>query len=226
MLRKDVLWLWLPVARPDAYIFDHDGVIADTQGLHAAIESQMLAAFGIDITAEEITRRYSGVSMRVMFPELFADRGKEPPNVEQLVEEKYRLIMKSIDQVRPIDGTIHLIRRIHAEGVPMAVGSASRKLFLDAVLQKLGIERMFRAIATGHEVPHGKPAPDIFLLAAKRLDIEPRKCVVVEDSYHGMEAAKRAGMKCIALDNGTQPHIDADWVFKDLRYLDLDAIRI
>jgi beta-phosphoglucomutase family hydrolase len=207
-----------------AVIFDMDGVISDTQGIHAKTESEILKSYGIAMHPDEITRRYAGVGDEVMFREIFTKAQKEIPEIEQLVEKKWRIMDELVrGNVKEIPGTREFIERLGKFGLPLAVGSASRLSFVEMVLAELGLRHRFDAIASADEVEKGKPEPDLFLLVANRLSVEPENCVVVEDSVSGMIAAKRAKMQCIGLfrdqNERTYP---ADLIVTDLREVPID----
>ena len=201
-----------------AFILDLDGTTADTQHVHALIEHEILLAHDIRLDPEEITARFSGVSLGDMFSEIFADAGISCPDIRTLAEEKYRrLDVIPPEQIIPIEGTVAMIHHWHTRKIPLAIGSASQIIFIERVLHTLNIRECFKTIASSHEVAQGKPAPDVFLLAAKRLGVDPQECIVVEDGVSGMIAARKAGMRCIALATNGQRDYPADLVVDDLR---------
>lgn len=203
-----------------AVIFDMDGVISDTQKIHASVEMAMLKNYGIDITAQEITRRFSGVSDKVMFGEIFADFGMKDFDLNKVVEEKWQKMAEAVKgNVEDVPGTLKFIERVKGGYFRIGVASASRISFVELVLSELGIKDSFQAITSADEVEHGKPDPAVFFLAAKKLQTAPSDCVVIEDAVSGMTAAKRAGMRCIGLvrepiQGVTYP---AEVLVKDLR---------
>jgi|SRR3989344_642503 len=180
-------------------IFDMDGVISDTQSLHARIESDLLRRYGIIMSPEEIIRRFAGTADKEMFPAIFTEAGKRAPDVDAIVAQKYSLMMAPDVAVPEIPGTKAFIASLQRLGIPLAVASASSMEFIRFVVEKLELISSFKALVSSDEVAHGKPAPDVFLLAAKRIDIEPQSCLVIEDGVSGMIAAEKAGMKSIAL---------------------------
>ncbi len=182
-----------------AIIFDMDGVISDTQKLHANVESEILARFNIDICPEEITRKYAGMKTSEVFNDLL--RGQSQPyDVDELMREKWSLMTRlgneSIDE---IEGSAELIQRFYKEGYKMAVASASNQDYVGNVIQSLSLEKYFEHLVSGDMVKNGKPDPEIFWLAASKLKVDPENCLVIEDGRSGMEAAKVGGMECIGL---------------------------
>jgi HAD superfamily hydrolase (TIGR01509 family) len=107
-----------------------------------------------------------------------------------------------------IDGALDAVRRT-AELRTLGLASSSNRELIDLTLDSGGIARLFRATVSSEEVAHGKPAPDVYLEAARRLGVAPETCVAVEDSHNGIRAAKAAGMTCIAIPNPTFPPGDA-----------------
>jgi beta-phosphoglucomutase family hydrolase len=202
-----------------AMIFDMDGVISDTQGIHAKTESELLKSYGIAMHADEITRRYAGVGDEEMFREIFSRAQKEIPEIKRLVETKWRIMDELVrGNVKEIPGTREFIERLENLGLPLAVGSASRLAFMELVLAELGLRNRFCVIASAEEVEKGKPEPDLFLLVANRLSVEPENCVVIEDAVSGMIAAKRAKMQCIGLvRDQNEQNYPADLIVTDLR---------
>lgn len=182
-----------------AVIFDMDGVISDTQKLHAEGESRLLARFGIHLTPAEVTKKYAGVRTKDFLNALLKTT-KQTYNLDKLLEEKWQTMERLAAQsVEPVPGALRLIKKLNKDGVPLAVASASTLNYIKTVLGALGITEYFDVIVSSEMVTKGKPHPDIFLLAAKKLGLKPINCLVIEDGISGMEAAKAAHMKCIGL---------------------------
>lgn len=183
-----------------AVIFDMDGVISDTQKFHAKVESALLAEYNIHMAPADISRRYAGVSDDVMFIELFREHGIIAYSIRDTVAKKWDL-MRTIatGNIKAIPHARTLIQELKKDGFKLAVASASGKPFIEEVLAALDIATYFDVLVSAEEVPHGKPAPDIFLLAAERLGVLPEEAVVIEDGKSGMIAATAASMKSIGL---------------------------
>lgn len=199
--------------RPGKYavIFDMDGVLSDTQSLHSSIESEVLGAHGIVIEPKTIAARYSGVSDLAMFSELLAGHPEMGVSAEELSKQKWHQMELQIRggiQAMPHVGA--LLHVLNAAGLRLAVASGSPCQFIETVLGEINFRHFFEVAVSSEEVPHGKPAPDVFLEVAKRLDISPSRCVVVEDGESGMVAAKAAGMACVGLVADTALECCAD----------------
>lgn len=182
-----------------AIIFDMDGVISDTQKMHSDAWSRILNKYGINIAPKEVTLRFAGMSAREAFTDLLSEYGLER-FLDVALKDKSAIIKKSFDKkIKPIKGVKVLINKLIKEGRDIAVATGSGHKGAHKVLKDLGLEEVFPVVVTSDDVSVSKPAPDIFLLAAKKLGRDPAECVVIEDSRNGMVAAHLAGMKCIGL---------------------------
>lgn len=209
-----------------AVIFDMDGVLADTERLHAAVEETILNAAGVTITAVEISRRYGGLADRDFFSAAFGDAGVEADIAAAIAEKWRRMSAIAPADIRPMPGALDLVSRLGADGMRLALASSSPRAFIDRVLDALALDTTFTAVASGDEVRQSKPAPEIFLLAASRLGVAPVACLVLEDSATGLRAAGAAGMRSVALcTTGVPLAGDADLVIRDLSELTRDRIR-
>ncbi len=206
-----------------AIIWDMDGVISDTQHLHATIEAELLERFGIIMTPEEITNKYAGVRTADFFTDLLTKKGVTNFNVDKLMAEKWVGASNSVKEVKAIPGVTKLLKEASKRGILQAVASASGQVYVNAVLNQLGIKNYFKAIITGDQVSKGKPDPEIFLKAAQAINVNPQECIVIEDGRSGMIGAKKANMKCIGLvyDKSDYP---ADFKVDNLNKLTLDFI--
>lgn len=211
-----------------AVIFDMDGVIADTQRIHASVASDLLRDLGIAVDADFISYKYPGLSYPVMFKEIFDQAGVQK-NIEEIVSKTRSAALKALrdTEIVPIPGALELIRDCIENGFSMAIASTSRLAMIDVVLTKFGLIGKFHAIASGEEVKRGKPDPEIFLLAAQRISIKPQNCIVIEDSQYGMFGAKAAGMKCIGLipDGNFDRGYPADLFVKNLHEVSAKTIQ-
>jgi HAD superfamily hydrolase (TIGR01509 family) len=144
--------------------------------------------------------------------------------VERIAGEKearYRELVRRRGVVL-LPGVAHWLARLCEEGWRQAVASSAPRANVETVLDALGVRQYFAASVSGEDVRHGKPAPDIFLAAAARLEVAPARCVVVEDAPAGVEAARRAGMHVIAV-RSSHSSLAADLVVDTLEELPMDA---
>jgi len=205
-----------------AVIFDMDGVLSDTEKVYAAVESDLLGRYGINFSVEEFTDQYAGVPSNVFLKEIL-DKHKIKADVNKLVKEKWERVNRAVrKRVIPMPGVFKLIDKCERRKLKLAVGTSSKPDFAWTILKKLGIERKFEAVVTINDVKKGKPHPDIFLLAAKKLGVKPTNCLVIEDGRSGMTAAKAAGMKCIGLvKNKNSKDYPADILVENLSEIKL-----
>lgn len=182
-----------------AVIFDMDGVISDTLPLHSNAESETLLKYGIHMTPKEMEEEFNAAPDKVMFETIFKRSGKKL-NYYQIRKEKWENFEKLSKQgIKPVKGSLELINQLLKNGFILAIASSSPVEIINLVLDSLKIKDKFKTIVHTDEVQNGKPAPDLFLLAAKRMSVGPNECLVIEDAQRGIEGAKAAGMKCIAI---------------------------
>lgn len=182
-----------------AVIFDHDGVIADTEPIHLRADNIVLSRFGYGTSASE-NESLVGLSTRKSW-EIFREMFKIPEAVDYLVQEKTSAAAEIIGKegIKPNEGLLQLLEKLKSNGCKLAIASGQYRKVINAVLARLKIADYFSVIVSGEETAKGKPDPEVFLTAAKRLNTDPEECAVIEDSESGVVAAKAAGMLCIAL---------------------------
>jgi beta-phosphoglucomutase family hydrolase len=183
-----------------AVIWDLDGVIVDTGRFHLSAWRQLSEEMGFYFTAEDFRRvfglRDSDAIRRVLAPDISADE------VEALAERKEAIFRAQVKgNIKPLPGVLPLLHSLKENGFRLALASSTVPENIKMLLSSLGIEQLFDCLVSGRDVSRGKPDPEGFLLAAKRLGVEPGSCVIVEDAIDGVRAAKAAGMKCVAVAN-------------------------
>jgi HAD superfamily hydrolase (TIGR01509 family) len=185
--------------RPELVIFDCDGVLIDSEWLACAIDSEILTELGFPISPAEVVRRFIGVPVAAMRAAIEAEwRRPLPADFEGRIQA--RLIPAYRSQLTAIPGMGELVRRLRR---PACVASSSAPEKLSLGLELTGLLDVFAPhVFSASMVARGKPAPDLFLLAAQRMGAAPGRCVVVEDSGAGVEAAVRAGMPVIGFTAG------------------------
>ncbi len=189
-----------------AVIFDMDGVLIDSEPSYNVAEAAMLAQFGLPFGPREITA-ITGASYRTLGQTI---RGWLP-DVKATDAEIQKMYLDGLlgalqQEVKTlIPGVLPFIQTLHKKGITMGIGSASHEKMVQYVVSHFGLTDYMSAIVTGTDTAVGKPAPDIFLLAAERLGVPPAECLVIEDSLNGVKAALAAGMTCVAF-LGTAHH--------------------
>jgi HAD superfamily hydrolase (TIGR01509 family) len=185
--------------RPRAVIFDMDGTIVDNMHLHADAFAVFAERHGLPALTSEDRGRLDGRRNSEIFPILFR---REVPREEWLAyeEEKEGLYRElSRGRLLPTRGLQLLIDRLRASGVPMALATSAPALNVRHTLEELELGDAFPIVVRGDQVPRGKPAPDVFIEAARRLGVAPQYCLVFEDAPMGVAAAQAAGMPVVAL---------------------------
>lgn len=210
-----------------ACIFDLDGVIVDTAKYHYLAWKKLAVMLNINFTREE-NERLKGVS-RMASLDIILEIGNK--TVDSKTKEEYASLKNKwyldyINRMMPdeiLPGSLEFISELKNAGIKVALGSASKNTPL--ILERLGIEKLFDAIADGNVVRKAKPDPEVFMTAAKMLGVLPEKCVVFEDAVAGIEAALNAGMFCVGVGSRkilTNAHL----VISGLDKMNLKKLRV
>jgi beta-phosphoglucomutase len=182
-----------------AVLWDLDGTLVDSEEYHWRAWRDTMAAEGAPITREQFLETFGWRNDAIIPRLLGASVAQE--RIERIggaKEANYRSLVRN-HGIAPSPGADVWVRRLHGEGWLQAVASSAPRLNIEVVLEALGLADCFRAIVSAEDVHRGKPDPEVFLLAASRLGVGNGQSIVVEDARAGVEAARRAGMRCIAL---------------------------
>ncbi len=204
-----------PVPAIEGYIFDVDGVLTNTADYHYRAWQRLADEEQLPFDRQD-NESLRGVSRRESLMHIIGDRQYSEAALQELMERKNRYYVESIQSITPQDlfpGVAELFKELRQAGIKIAIGSASKNA--RTVIEKLGIGHLVDTIADGNSVARPKPAPDVFLYAAKQLGLEPSHCVVVEDATVGIEAAIAGGMRSIGIGPATRVGA-ADIVLLDL----------
>ncbi|MGW7266086.1 HAD family hydrolase [Streptomyces sp. NPDC054842] len=182
-----------------AVVFDLDGTLVDSEPNYFEAGRRTLAAHGVTDFTWADHERYVGISTRETL-RLWKERyGLEAP-LDVLLADKNRRYLELARAATPVYAEMRtFVELLAREGVPMAVASGSSPQAIEAILAGTGLDEWLTTVVSAEEVAHGKPAPDIFLEAARRLGAAPADCVVLEDAAPGAAAAHAAGMRCVAV---------------------------
>ena len=188
-----------------AVLFDMDGLMVDTELLARAAWQRVVAPYGLTIS-DSVYERMLG-RRTVESAQLVLDALPLPLSRDELVERKTAEFLLSLaGGVPAMPGLWELLERIEQSGLSWAVATSTPRPVAEIVLGKLGVVGRYMALACGDEVGHGKPAPDIFLLAAARLGVAPAVCLALEDSAAGCAAAAAAGIRVVAVPTELTRH--------------------
>lgn len=204
-----------------AAIFDLDGVIVDTVPLHFKAWKRMFNDYGKEFDFNDYKQKVDGIPRIDGCRAILTDISGEEITKASDKKQGYYMEYLSEDGVKVYDTTVSLIKELLAAGIHTAVVSSSKNLPL--ILKRTGLTNMFEVRLSGSDITKGKPDPQIFLMAAKRLNIAPEESVVFEDATLGVEGAKRANMHCVGIDRTNRPDLfkKADIVVNDLGEIDL-----
>ena len=212
-----------------AVIFDMDGVIIDSEPFYHEVQIDFFHKIGITVLPKEYNN-YIGAGMREMWNMIKSSRNITQP-IEELVKLNNKVLLDYFERSSNLTPTPYFtdfLASIQAVEMQTAVASSTTKPIIEIILKKLKLYDIFNIIISGDEVENGKPAPDIFLQAAARLNVKPLECMVVEDSYNGVKAAKSAGMYCLGYHNpnsGCQNISDADKIINSFANINIKDIK-
>jgi HAD superfamily hydrolase (TIGR01509 family) len=211
----------------DAVVFDLDGVLLQSEEVWDAVRERYVRERGGRYD-DEVQRAMMGMSSTEWSRYLHEQAGvaEQPDEINRAVVE---LMLAAYRERLPlIVGAVDAVRRLAAHW-PLGLASSSNRELIDAVLAESGLAPLFRATVSSEEVTHGKPAPDVYLEAARRLGVAAGRCAAIEDSHGGIRSAKAAGMRVIAIPNPTYPPDDealalADVALPSIAGLDVDVV--
>ncbi len=211
-----------------AVIFDFNGVIVDDEPLHFELFQRVMTEEGLSLSEETYHEKYLGYDDRGCFTAALTDAGREEQagdahHLNQLIARKAAYYLDAIkERYLLFPGVVELVRRL-AGRFPLAIASGALRDEIELVLNRAEIRDCFRVIIAAEDVSACKPDPEGYLKALASLNSlgphkQPNECLVIEDSIAGVEAAKRAGMRCLAVTNSyaAEELKEADWIVSSL----------
>ncbi len=211
----------------EGVVFDLDGILIHSEEVWDAVRERFVRERGGRYD-EEVQRAMMGMSSAEWSRYLHEHAGV-PDSPEEINAEVVRRMLDAYrDELPLIDGAVEAVRRLEARW-PLGLASSSNRPLIDTVLELAGLTASFRVTVSSEEVARGKPAPDVYLEAARRLGIFPESCAAIEDSHSGIAAAHAAGMRVVAIPNASYPPGDdalgeADLVLDSIAGLTVPAI--
>ena len=182
-----------------AVIFDMDGLMVDSEPVHFKAYEQVLGELGKTVPESDYAERYVGISDGDAAQDI-VKRYHLPISAKELLTRKAAAFAKLLPgNVVPKEGLFDLLKDLRAHGYKTAVASGAMLPDIEKIIASLGLQDSFDALCSAEQVAHGKPAPDVFLLAAQKLGVQPAESLVLEDAPVGAQAAHAAGMKCYAI---------------------------
>ena len=208
----------------EACVFDLDGVLIQSEEIWDEVRAQYVRERGGRYD-HEVQRALMGMSSTEWSRYLHEVAGV-PDSAEEINDEVLRRMLAAYREHLPlIPGAVEAVERLAAR-YPLGLASSSNRPLIDAVLVLSGLARFFTATVSSEEVAHGKPAPDVYLEAARLLGVAPASCAAVEDSHGGIRSAKAAGMRVIAIPNPSYPPDDEALALADVTARSLDELTV
>jgi HAD superfamily hydrolase (TIGR01509 family) len=208
----------------EAVVFDLDGVLIQSEEVWDDVREKYVRERGGRYDSE-IQRAMMGMSSPEWSRYLHEHAGV-PDEPDAINVEVVRLMLAAYrDHLPLIPGALDAVRRLAAR-FPLGLASSSNRELIDTVLDVAGLAPLFAATVSSEEVAHGKPAPDVYLEAARRLGIAPGRCTAVEDSHGGIRSAKGAGMRVVAIPNPSYPPGDDALALADVTIASLDELTV
>lgn len=188
------------VGAADLVIFDFDGVISDSEVISLTTLRETLNAFGLDLTAEDTREMFLGTSLKTIAAHV-AEHGTGDTDAfavqwESVLFDRFRA------ELQPVPHVLDLVDRLQQSGTAFCIASSSTFNRIDIALNAMGVTDRFAHIFSAEQVTRGKPAPDLFEYAARKMAVTAAACLVVEDSQHGVRAARAAGMSAVGFSGG------------------------
>lgn len=213
--------------RLEAVVFDLDGVLWDGEPLYQRAFNLVLADYGHALDDEAYGHVIAGLSVEESWGWVRERFGLSVP-MEELVAAYHQAVLALLrGPVEPLPGARALVERLRALRVPLAIASSSLREWVEAALRGLGLDGAFGAVVTASDVARAKPAPDLYLAAAARLGLPPERCIAIEDTPTGLQAARAAGMFVVQLRAASftfPPQPEADLVLESLEDFDLSLL--
>lgn len=223
-----------------AILFDFNGVIINDEPIHEKLLAQLLIEENLRPKEGDFRELCLGRSDRACLTDLFARRGRilQEEDLTQLIQRKaqaYQAYLETLEKIPVYSGLDDLIYKIRVAGLKMAVVSGALCSEIQLVLNRLNIAEYFSAIVGGDDIKTSKPDPDGYLLAVERLNqldpslnLQPHNCLAIEDTFAGIEAAKRAGIPVVGVAHTYPFHMlqrHADWAIDYLWDLNLERVQ-
>ena len=191
----------IPAGGFAGYIFDLDGTLVDTMPLHYRAWNRAMQQAGLrEELSEDLFYSLGGVPTRRV-AKLLAEHYGLTIDVEKVFHRKEALFLELQAEMRLIEAVVTFARKAVADRLPVSVASGGPRDIVRHTLELMGLASLFPVVVTPEDVAHGKPAPDMFLLAARKMGVPPEKCLVFEDAEPGIQAAEAAGMKWVRVES-------------------------
>jgi len=211
-----------------AAIFDMDGVLVNSNAVHLKTWQAFGKRYGIEVNEEIFAKYMNGRRNDEFLEEMYPGRWSQEERLRIGAEKEAYYREHFVKEVPAVPGVVEFINNLARRGVPLALATSAVRENAELITEVLGVRSLFNAMVTGLDVTEAKPNPAIFLEAARRLKVPPSQCIVFEDSPAGVEAARRAGARCVGISTGVAPEEllarGAFRVIPDFQDVDVDAL--
>ena len=208
-------------------IFDLDGVIVDSHHAHKSAWLALLHSLGREVSEQELNFVVEGRKRSDILRHFLGDLSEGQQR--EYGEQKDRIFREHAQDIQTMPGVVGFLDQLRSAGIELAVATSAARTRAEDMLGRLDLRSRFKTVVAGDDVTNGKPDPEVFCLAAQRLGIAADNLIVFEDAVAGVEAAKRAGMRCVAVAaNGRASQLrlaGADMVTKDFTCLRVEQLR-
>ena len=212
----------------DAFVFDFDGLIVDTEWCEYISISEQFERYGQTYAVEHF-QQFVGTAWPTGWTQELIDAVGEPLDAARLHADRRVRRDELLHATGVLPGVVELLDVAQAQGMALAVASSSTRDWVEPHLERLGLRERFAAVLTREDVEQAKPAPDLFAAAARALDVAAGRTIAFEDSFNGCTAAKAAGMICVVAPNRItmiQDFAHADLVVPSLAQLEFETLRL
>ncbi len=212
--------------RPAAIIFDLDGTLIDNNAYHILAWQEFYKGIGQELTLEHYRTKMNGKVNRDIFSDIF-QRDLTNDELEQYTDQKESLYRKLYEpHIVAINGLVDFLEEVAKENIPMAVATSGLPINIKFMFDRVPIRKYFKTVVDSTHITHGKPHPEIYLKAAVLLNVNANECIAFEDALAGIQSAKAAGMKVVALatSHTKEEMQSADKVIDDYTQISLEQL--
>lgn len=180
------------------FLFDMDGVIVDNHSFHYKSWIEFSKIYNFPLNPEIYSSRFNGKQNKDLMPMIFGDITEEQSLAYSIEKEALYRKLYSIE-MKPVDGVIEFLDFLVERKYKIALGTSSIPVNVDFIIDRLSLRKYFPIIVNGDDVSKGKPDPEVYLMCASLLDLDPKDCIVFEDSLSGLESGRRAGCQIVGV---------------------------
>ncbi len=213
---------------PFAIAFDLDGTLIDNNEYHILAWQEFYRRRGWELRIEDYVTNFNGRTMPDVVKHVFSDPYMCKEDIERYTDEKESLYRERYaPHIQPVEGLLQLLELLHQHNIPMVIATSGIQVNIDFMFMHIPIQHYFTKVIKGSDITYGKPHPEMYLLAAKELAVAPQYCIAFEDATVGIQSARGAGMKTVALTttHKAEELKEADRIVKNFEGIDMDWLK-